>query len=221
MARSFPRCFDHNWRTLPYPEIVLGDAAASPFVAGTAFHKYSGQPSVMTTLHDAFPDKRIFFSEGSEFGVRGAAEMVAIFNNYASTYSAWVTMLDSNMQPNAGPFRPQPTMLELNAVTKEVTFRFEYFMTGQFSKFVRRGARRVLSQVLGSDDERKQGLSVVAFVNGDEACLGDNQNAVVVVVVNDAAAPASLRLKWGDQESRAVVVDPASVATFRWPLLGR
>lgn len=63
-------CFDHNFNTLFYPEAILSDPATSQYVAGTAFHNYGGQPSAMSELHELYPDKDIFFSEGSTFGVR-------------------------------------------------------------------------------------------------------------------------------------------------------
>lgn len=63
-------CFDHNFNTLFYPEAILGDPATAQYVAGTAFHNYGGQPSAMSELHELYPDKDIFFSEGSTFGVR-------------------------------------------------------------------------------------------------------------------------------------------------------
>mmetsp|Transcript_25509 Transcript_25509/g.42783 ORF Transcript_25509/g.42783 Transcript_25509/m.42783 type:complete len:472 (-) Transcript_25509:762-2177(-) len=136
-------CFDHNFNTLYYPETVLGTAAAAGYIAATAFHFYGGQPSAMTQLHEEFPSKDVVFSEGSEFGVRGAAGLVRILRNWARTYTAWVTMLDTQMQPNAGPFRPHTTMLELDLDTLQPIYKFEYYMYGQFSKYIRPGAVRI------------------------------------------------------------------------------
>src|SRR5215472_5063960 len=72
--------YDHNWTEHPndvastppdetadinsYPQNVLNSPAAR-WVSGVAYHCYSGDPSAMTTLHNQFPDKAIYFTECS------------------------------------------------------------------------------------------------------------------------------------------------------------
>lgn len=97
-------CFDHNYRDLFYPKTVLADVKASKYIQGTAFHNYGGKDDAMSELHQLHPSKDIYFSEGSEFGVRGALGIIGILRNWAKTYNAWVTILDSNLQPNAGKY---------------------------------------------------------------------------------------------------------------------
>src|SRR5262249_57786399 len=71
---------DHNWSEHPnyiaatppdetadinaYPQNVLNSPAAR-WVTGVAYHCYFGDPSAMTTLHNQFPDKPIYFTECS------------------------------------------------------------------------------------------------------------------------------------------------------------
>jgi glucosylceramidase len=70
--------FDHNWTLHPndggpaddpanpnYARDLLSDPGAARWLAGTAFHCYSGDPSAQTAPHDAFPAKDIYFSECS------------------------------------------------------------------------------------------------------------------------------------------------------------
>lgn len=229
--------FDHNWSDLYYPQKVLEDPEAYNYVSGTAFHLYSGRPEAMTKLHDTYPDKKIFFSEGSEFGLRGAEQIVAIFNNYASTYNAWVTMLDTEMKPNAGPFRPTSTMIELDTSTLQAVYRFEFFMTGQFSKFVRRGARRVQSALMSPGKRGRQlqenasgnqipsllstatlNVSFVAFQNPISEALGSNSGTAVVVLVNPSADASLVRILWNGLKAD-VLIPPESVSTLRWPTI--
>ena len=42
---------------------ILNDAAAKPFVDGSAFHLYAGDISALSTVHNAFPDKNLYFTE--------------------------------------------------------------------------------------------------------------------------------------------------------------
>lgn len=208
-------CFDHNWGDLWYPMAVLRDDAAAAFVDGTGFHHYSGGPENMTRLHEAYPDKRILFTEGSTFGVRGAVEIVKIFRNWASTYTAWVTMLDTGLQPNAGPFTPSPTMLLLDNKTLAVRFGFDYHMYGHFSKFVRRGAMRIGStSALGGEPRGR--LPHVAFVNSERASGQGNAMSLVLVVVNPSRSSCSMRLRFGSFVTDLATLPGESVATFRW-----
>lgn len=205
-------CFDHNFNTLFYPETVLKDSEANKYVSGTAFHNYGGRASAMTTLHDEFPDKNIFFSEGSAFGMRGASQIVEILRNWATTYNAWVTMLDTDLQPNAGPFRPSPTMIELDAETLQPNYRFEYYMYGQFSKFIRRGAVRI--ETSGPDDGQSSDLKVESKLS-HVGFVDPNDNKRVLVLVNDALDEVNVAIEWGGMSAKATLT-PTSVNTFVW-----
>src|SRR5256885_4319764 len=44
--------FDHNWDLIEYPILVLSDAKAAAFAAGTATHCYGGVPTAQNELHD-------------------------------------------------------------------------------------------------------------------------------------------------------------------------
>ena len=55
--------YDHNCDQPDYPIAVLSDPAANAFVNGSAFHLYAGDISALTTVHDAFPDKAVYFTE--------------------------------------------------------------------------------------------------------------------------------------------------------------
>jgi len=207
-------CFDHNWSDLWYPKAVLSDSKTAKFIDGTGFHFYTGSPSAMTELHELHPDKHIIFTEGSTFGAKGAAKIVEIFRNWATTYTAWVTMLDSALQPNAGPFKPSPTMLILNNETLEVQYRFEFHMYGHFSKFIRRGAVRIASNIAGGllDDP----ISHVAFANSEHAAGRGNAGSTVIVVVNTQKQKRKIRLRCNGYATDVVTLSGESIATFRW-----
>mmetsp|Transcript_45565 Transcript_45565/g.90319 ORF Transcript_45565/g.90319 Transcript_45565/m.90319 type:complete len:616 (-) Transcript_45565:130-1977(-) len=206
-------CFDHNWEDVWYPEEVLNDTLASSFIEGTAFHFYQGRPESMTKLHEAHPDKKIFFTEGSAFGVKGAEKIVEIFRNWASTYMAWVTMLDSELQPNGGPFKPSPPMLVLDN-NLEVHYRFDYYMYGHFSKYVRRRAVRVNSTSANSGG--RSSVKHVAFQNQQSASGANNGGSLVLVVVNVHNRSQKIRICHGKHVTAVATLPAMAVATFRW-----
>lgn len=210
-------CFDHNWNTLWYPERVLNDTKASPYIQGTGFHGYRGMPSDMTTFHEKFPDKDIFFTEGSTFGMKGAKKIVNILRNWARSYSAWVTILDTNLEPNEGPFNPQPTMIQIDADTLEVIYNLEYYLYGHFSKFIKRGAVRIDStdnqiddklEVLPIDIDMNTNIAHVAFVLDGK---------VTLVVVNEALDDKTTVFSWKGMYA-TIAMPRSSIATFQWDL---
>ena len=55
--------YDHNADHPEYPLSILADSAANVYIDGTAFHLYNGDISVLSGIHDRFPDKSLYFTE--------------------------------------------------------------------------------------------------------------------------------------------------------------
>ena len=138
-------CWDHNWNLLEFPRTILGDPDTSRYVSGTAFHLYEGRVDAQSELRSEFPDTPIYFTEGSTFWTRGAIQIISIFRHWARSYNAWVIMLDEERKPNNGPHSASQTALEL-LDDGTVRYNFDYYMYGQFSKFIQRGAVRVITE---------------------------------------------------------------------------
>lgn len=194
-------CFDHNFNNLWYPRNILSDPEAAQYVEGTAFHPYVGDPASMGALKQEFPEKSVYLTEGSTFGLEGASKIIAYLRNWASTYNAWVLITDTHGEPNNGPFEATQTCITLNADTLEVRYNFDYYMYGHFMKFIQRGAVRIDS------GEALPDLDHVAFRNPDAT--------TVLVAVNHADAAAQIAVATGDSPFNATV-PPGSLATFRW-----
>ena len=202
-------CYDHNYNLephddnpgLPYPRTILSDSAASSYVEGTGFHLYAGQPKNMTVFHKEFPDKSIYFTEGSVFALRGARTLVDILRNWSRSYNAWVTILNENRKPNNGPFDASETMLTYNSTDRSVKYNFDYFMYGHFAKFIQRGAVRIGSE--GS----LAGVHHVAFHNPD--------GSIVIIVANGARNKARFTIQWQEKKFKGSL-PPESIATYVW-----
>jgi len=194
-------CYDHNLNNLWYPRNILSDPNAAQYIDGVAFHPYAGDPADMGTFHQEFPDKKVFLTEGSMFGVNGAVEIVEFLRNGASTYNAWVTMIDSEGKPNNGPFKASRTCVMLDSKSVEITYNFEYYMYGQFMKFIQRGAVRIESGASSKD------FAHVAFKNPD--------GAIVLVAVNTQSKPIDFDIAWNNLRMKAQLPQK-SVATYRW-----
>lgn len=198
-------CYDHNFNNLWYPRHILQDPEAARYVDGTAFHPYVGTPADMGAFLPEFPDKPVYLSEGSTFGIDGAVDIIAFLRNGASTYNAWVTVLDSNGEPNNGPFEASDTPVEIDADTLEVTYNLEYYVYGQFMKFIQRGAKRI------GTSAPETAPAHIAFANPD--------GSIVVVAANPEPDTRPLRAVW-QGHGLGAALPPMSVATFRWNGLG-
>lgn len=202
-------CYDHNFNArargddpgIDYPRTILRDPEAARFVDGVAFHGYAGEPSGMSVLRREFPGVPFHFTEGSVFGVEGGVDLVRILRHHASSYNAWVTVLDDRGRPNNGPFEASRTIVTVDPATWRPTEHFDFFLYGQFMRFVRRGAVRLDSS------EGRRSLENVAFRNPD--------GELVLVVVNRSGRARAFTLEC---EGRAALLrlPPRSVATYAW-----
>jgi glucosylceramidase len=213
--------WDHN-RTLLYQRAstVYEDPEASKYVWGTAYHWYVGtNPSVAGLVHDAFPDKAIFFSEGCNFpfswhtfndwkwGENYGRSMIGDFNNWACGWTDWNILLDERGGPNhVGNFCFAP----IHADTRKGTLHYmnSYYYIGHFSKFVRPGARRIACSSTAEE------ILATAFVNQD--------GRIVTVVMNptdkDAEVNLWMRSATGKKSGQALrtPMPRHSIATVTW-----
>lgn len=193
-------CWDHNWNHVAFPRTILGDAKAAQYVEGTGFHLYEGKVSAQTELRNAFPEKSVYFTEGSVFRPLGAIEIIKILRNWARSYNAWVIMLDQHRKPNRGPHSARATCIELKD-DGSVEYRFDYFMYGQFMKFIPRNSVRVES----SEGDR-------TFAN---VAFRDPEGRMVLVAVNAGQDKRNFSVQCGASEFKTSL-GPKSMATYRW-----
>lgn len=231
--------YDHNWSTHPddiaatppgsspetdYPYEVLGSSAAR-WVAGTAYHCYSGDPSAQTALHDAYPNKGIWFTECS--GSHGATDTPAeTFNgtlrwharnitigttrNWAKSVLTWNAALDATGGPHNGGCATCTGLLTVNN-DNTVTTNAEYYTIGHLSKFVQPGAVRIASTSFGTTAWNGQ-IMDVAFRNPD--------GSTVLVVHNENDDPRAFTASIGGR-SFSYTLPGGSLATFTWPAARR
>ncbi len=206
--------YDHNWDNPWYPIAVLGDPAARCYIAGSAFHGYSGDVSAQTTVHDAYPEKDIYYTEWSDgqwndYGFAGnlidnATNLIDVIRNWSRTFIKWNLALDEENGPKiAGGCDTCYGVITVNQSTGEITRRPQYYSMGHVSKFVQPDAHRIWStESVGS------GIKNIAFLNPD--------GTIVSMAVNTDDAPHNLKIVWNSQYF--IYTLPAnSVATFIWP----
>jgi glucosylceramidase len=195
---------DHNFdNTLSFPGNVLADPAAYAATDGTAFHDYGGTPSQMTDLHNLYPNKEIFFTERSVWGAEGMDRIAQYFRNWACTYNGWVSMIDQNNKPNNGPFYADPTLLIKGTSSADSYWVIpELYLTGQYSKYVQYGAKRISSNYGTSG-----ALTNVAFLNPD--------GKIVMVIINNSSSTQTFAVNCQGNQFEGSI--PAkTVGTYIW-----
>ena len=193
-------CWDHNWNRVDFPRTILEDPEAAQYVDGTAFHLYEGTVDAQSILQEEFPDKPIYFTEGSVFAPRGALELINILRHWARGYNAWVTVLDNQQQPNSGPHHAIPTCIELQP-DGSLQYGYDFYMYGHFMKFIQRGTVRIHTP------ESEKMFGSIAFQNPD--------GSTVLVVSNSSFAENSFAVQLGEHHFEYTIAG-RSVATYRW-----
>lgn len=206
--------WDHN-RGLMYQRAatVLTDPEAAKYVWGIAFHWYVGEMyRNESAVHDAFPDKAIFFSEGCNgpFDAKGLDDwkwgesygrsMINDFNNWTCGWTDWNVLLDETGGPNhVKNFCFAPVHADTRTGTLHYTNAFWYI--GHFSKYVRLGARRIAATSTSDD------ILTTAFVNAD--------GRVATVVMNATDAPKAVNV-WVAGKAAKVSLPAHAIATVLW-----
>jgi glucosylceramidase len=204
--------YDHNWDRPDYPETVLKDPKAGALAAGTAWHHYGGDPSVMSKFHEEFPQKDEWVTESSggtwqkgNIFAEEAAELIAVTRNWARGYVLWALATDQNHGPFVGgcdTCRGLVTIDLSNPEKPEVKPELDYYVLGQASKFLLPGAIRI-----ASDEPAGTMLKDVAFRNPN--------GTVVLYTLNSGTTSQDLRIGFRGKTA-ATTLPAGAVATFVW-----
>ena len=170
---------DHNYDLWGRVMDQLSDPGVAQYVDGVAWHGYVGTPDAMTKVHNAFPSKGAYWTEGGSFidapdyttdWAKWSSTYAGILKNWARAIVAWNLVLDEKGAPNIGPFTCGG-VVTLNCKTQQVTRSGQYWAFAHYSKAVRRGARVVASTAT------LPGIDHVAFANpgGDYVLVLTNQ----------------------------------------------
>ena len=187
--------WDHN-RSLMYQRasVVLDDPAAAQYVWGVGFHWYMGDDfENVKRVKEAYPKTHLLFTEACNYpfdfskindwqgGETYAKSMINDFNNGAEGWTDWNVLLDKKGGPNhVRNFCFAP--IHADTKTGELYYMNSYYYIGHFSKFIRPGAKRIISS--STTDQ----LLTTAFLNTD------GKIAVVILNLSNQAQPFILWL---------------------------
>ena len=161
-------------------------------------------------VHEAFPDKHLIFTEGCaesfnptrfnawSLGEEYGKSMIMDFNNGMEGFTDWNILLDETGGPNhVGNFCFAP--VHGDTKTGQLIYTNAYYYIGHFSKFIKPGAKRIVSSATRSQ------LVTTAFKNED--------GSVAVVVMNQSSIKTPYNL-WINGKAVQATALPHSIATL-------
>ena len=214
---------DHNFTLWGRAIAELSDPAAAEFIDGIAWHGYAGVPSAMTTVHNAFPHKHAYFTEGGPLRVPGqrhdpmtswahwSAWATDVCRNWCRSITMWNMVLDEYGFPYIGIREPPETnekilrigngVVTVENATHKLIRGARFWAVAHYSKHVQRGAR-----VFETDGVEAGDVTHVGFRNPD---------GTHVVVLTNQGAERRVQLAMGAQTLEADLPGD-SVNTLVW-----
>jgi glucosylceramidase len=201
--------YDHNADRPDYPISILDDPEARKFVDGSAFHLYRGSVDALGKVHDAYPEKNLYFTEqwvGAPGNLHGNLDwhvktlVIGATRNWARTVLEWNLTSNPSLTPHTD--RGGCTLC-LGAVTidgDKVVRNPAYYIIAHAAKFVRPGSIRITSNEPAL-------LPNVAFKSP--------AGRKILIVLNSSPQPQAFEISWQSRRCRATLSQGA-VGTFVW-----
>ncbi len=202
--------YDHNCDRPDYPISILDDPSAKAFSDGSAFHLYGGTVDAMTKVHDAHPDRNLYFTEQWTGGpgdfpndLKWNIENLTIgaSRNWSRMVLQWNLASDPQYNPHTDDGGCTSCMGAITLDGNEVKRNVAYYHLAHAAKFVRRGSKRIESNLI-------EGLPNVAFLTPD--------GRKVVIAVNTSASGRGFSIS-ANGRAYAAYLGTGAVGTFILP----
>jgi glucosylceramidase len=200
--------YDHNADQPDYPLSIYRDADAARYVDGSAFHLYGGTIDALTGVHNAFPNKNLYFTEQwvgapgnlpADLGWHIKTLIIGATRNWCRNVLEWNMASDPNNDPHTeGGCDKCLGTVTING--SDITRNPAYYILAHSAKFVRPGSVRVYSNL-------PDNLPNVAF----RTPAGKK----VLIVLNDSQNVKNFNLKFKGK-SVSISLDRNAVGTYVW-----
>ena len=201
--------YDHNCDGYAYALTVLGDPSASLYVDGSAYHLYNGTINQLSLVHNAFPNKNVYFTEQwTQAPGNLAGDLpwhvehleVGAPRNWSRNVLEWNLASNASYGPHTSGNGCSQCLGAVTISGDNVARNPAYYAVAHSSKFVRPGSVRVASN-------EPAGLSNVAYKTP-----GGKR---VLVVLNTKEAPQKFNIQFRGKVV-GVSLPGKAVATYIW-----
>jgi len=227
--------FDHNLDRPDFPLTILSDPEAAKYVYGSGFHHYGGDLGALSILHNAYPDKELFFTEQMVTERPGSTTsdvvsqvkrlIIGTMQNWSRNTILWNLAADPLNDPHTDDGGCSMCQGAITINGDQVTRNIAYYVVAHASKFVSPGSVRIASTQKGSmsvslttDEERREVVRVATIENGEalpNVAFRTPEGKIVLIVANDTWNTSSFRIQYRSQTA-TIKLDPGAVGTFVW-----
>lgn len=201
--------YDHNLDHPEYPTSILSDTAAAKYIDGSAFHLYAGDINTMSSVHNLFPNKNLYFTEqytastgnfGNDLDWHVQNLIIGAIRNWSKNVIEWNLASDpSQSLHTSGGCSTCLGGLTIGA-NDAISRNVSYYIIAHAAKFVRPGSVRIGSNNIGD-------LLDVAFITPE--------GQKVLIVLNAGTYATTFNIRY-----RGKTVSPSlaagAVGTFVW-----
>ena len=194
--------YDHNADKPEYPISILNDADAAKYIDGSAFHLYGGTVDAISKVHQAHPDKNLYFTEqwvGAPGNFKKELDwhienlIIGAPRNWCKTVLEWNLAANEKLEPHTDRGGCDRCLGAVTITGDEVTREPAYYIIAHASKFVRPGSVRVESNL-------PEGLPNVAYTTpagNVVAIIQNTSNQEKTVDVAAGSKTTTITLKAG------------------------
>lgn len=199
--------YDHNADKPEYPISILDDPAAKKYIDGSAFHLYGGKIDALSKVHDAHPDKHLYFTEqwvGAPGNMKGDIAwhteqlIIGATRNWSKTVLEWNLASDPQYKPHTDRGGCDRCLGAVTIDRDSFTRNPAYYVIAHAAKWVRTGSVRIGSAMV-------DGLPNVAFRTP--------AGKTVLIVLNTQQQTAVFDIAWTSDYTTATL-PPGAVATY-------
>ena len=200
--------YDHNADKPEYPITVLNDAEAKKYIDGSAFHLYAGPISALTQVHNAHPDKNVYFTEqwvggpsnfGEDLKWHVSTLIIGATRNWSRNVLEWNLAADPNYNPHTDK-GGCTSCLGAITIAPAISRNVAYYVIAHAAKFVPAGSVRIASNITNN-------LQNVAFKTPD--------GKKVLIVCNNNSNETNFNIRF-DGKIVTSTLDKGAVGTYKW-----
>lgn len=227
--------FDHNLDRPDFPLTILNDPDAAKYVDGTGFHYYGGNISSMSVMHNAFPDKNLYFTEQMVTERPGTTSIdivspvnrliIGPMENWSKNVILWNFAADPLNDPHTNDGGCSMCQGAVTISGDTVRKNLAYYVVAHASKFVNPGSVRIASTQIGdmsvslTNDEERREVARIATIENNEAlpnvAFRTPAGKIVLIVGNNSRNTSSFRIQYRSQ-SATIRLNPGAVGTYVW-----
>jgi len=201
--------YDHNCDHPEYPVSILDDPEAGKYVDGSAFHLYAGGITALSAVHQAHPDKNLYFTEqwtsasdtiNQVLGWHIENLIIGAPRNWSRNVLEWNLAADSRYEPHTDRGGCDQCRGAVTIDGNKVSRNPAYYILAHAAKFVRPGSVRI-------DSSYPATLPNVAFKTPE--------GKTVLIVMNSGPAPRAFDIRYQGKQA-ASTINGGAVATYIW-----